>query len=104
LNHTGGFYADLIGLADESAATASREFKPAPSETTELLTRQMANGRRVAPRPTLAESRDHLARTLSQLEERYKDIERPPAYPVRHTAALNAMLTSEKLRAERRQS
>ena len=66
MNHAGGFYADLIGLADESAATASREFKPPPAETAELLIRQMANGRRIAPRPTLAEARDYLARTLGQ--------------------------------------
>jgi hypothetical protein len=94
----------LIGLADESAATASREFKPVPADTAELLTRQMVHGQRIAPHPALAESRDYLARTLLQLEQRYHDLDRPPAYPVRHTAALNAMLTSEKLRAERRQS
>jgi nicotinate phosphoribosyltransferase len=104
LNHNGGFYADLIGLADESATTASREFKPAPAETLSLLTRQFANGVRLDPRPTLTESRERLTQAISKLEQRYQDLERPAAYPVRHTAALNAMLTNERLRAERRQS
>jgi nicotinate phosphoribosyltransferase len=104
LNHDACPYADLIGLADESAGTASREFKPAPAETLELLTRQMTDGQRIAPRPTLTESRDYLAKAIAQLDLRYQDLEHPQTYPVRHTAAMNAMLTSEKLRAERRQS
>jgi len=40
---------------------------------------------------------------IGRLEQRYKDLERPDAYPVRHTSALNAMIVSEKLRAEKRQ-
>ncbi|HUN58813.1 MAG TPA: nicotinate phosphoribosyltransferase [Candidatus Binataceae bacterium] len=104
MNHAGGFYADLIGLADEGAATAAREFKPAPFETATLLTRQFANGHRLEPRPTLNESRELWQRSLGQLEQRYRDLERPAVYPVRRTAALSAMLTNEKLRAERRQA
>jgi nicotinate phosphoribosyltransferase len=104
LNHSGGFLADLIGLADESATTASREFKPAPAETISLLTRQFANGRRLDPRPALAEARARWLQALGKLEHRYQDLERPAAYPVRHTAALNAMLTNERLRAEKRQA
>ena len=104
MNHAGGFYADLIGLADESAITAAREFKPAPAETASLLTRQFVNGHRLEPRPTLIDSREHWQRSLGQLEQRYQDLENPAVYPVRYTAALNAMLTNEKLRAERRQA
>ena len=104
MNHAGGFYADLIGLADESAVTAAREFKPAPAETASLLTRQFVNGHRLEPRPTLIDSREHWQRSLGQLEQRYQDLESPAVYPVRYTAALNAMLTNEKLRAERRQA
>jgi nicotinate phosphoribosyltransferase len=103
-DQTGGCYADLIGLADESAGTASHEFKPPAAASAELIVRQMTAGRRLGPRPTLAESRDYLARTLAQLDLRYQDIERPQSYPVRHTAALSALLTSEKLRAARRQA
>ena len=104
MNHTGGFYADLIGLADESVATAAREFKPLPAETAGLLTRQFTNSRRLEPSPSLDDSRDLWQRSLGQLEQRYQDLERPAVYPVRYTAALNAMLTNEKLRAERRQA
>lgn len=103
-NRAGGFYADMIGLADEGAGTAAREFKPMPAQAVDLLTRQFANGRRLEPRPTLNDSRELWQRSLGQLEQRYQDLERPAAYPIRHTAALNAMLTNEKLRAERRQA
>ncbi|HEX4209183.1 MAG TPA: nicotinate phosphoribosyltransferase [Candidatus Binataceae bacterium] len=104
INHMGGFYADLIGLSDESAATAAREFRPAPAEAASLLTRQFAGGRPLEPRPSLNDSREWWQHSLSQLEQRYQDLERPEVYPVRHTAALSAMLTNEKLRAERRQA
>jgi len=103
INAGGGFFADLIGLADEGTTTVAHEFKPAPAEVAAMLTRQFVAGRRVEPRPTLAESRERLLQSLARLEQRHKDLERPDAYPVRHTAALNAMLTAEKLRAEKRQ-
>jgi nicotinate phosphoribosyltransferase len=103
INASGGFYADLIGLDDEGTTTVAREFKPAPAEVSTMLTRQMVAGRRVEPRPTLAESRERLLQALARLEQRHKDLERPAVYPVRNTAALNAMLTGEKIRAEKRQ-
>jgi nicotinate phosphoribosyltransferase len=102
-NQNGGFYADLIGLADEGPATVAREFKPAPSETTALLTRQMAAGRRLMPRPQLNELRERFLANLAKLDQRYKDLERPDVYPVKHTAALHAMMINERLRAEKRQ-
>jgi nicotinate phosphoribosyltransferase len=102
-NASGGFYADLIGLADEGATTVAHEFKPAPAEVSPMLTRQMTGGHRVEPRPTLIETRERLLQTLARLGQRHKDLERPEAYPVRQTAALNAMLTGEKVRAEKRQ-
>jgi len=104
LNASGGFTADLIGLADEGVTTVANEFKPAPAEVSALLTRRMVAGARVEPRPSLAESRERLLQALARLGQRHKDLERPEPYPVRHTAALNAMLTSEKIRAEKRQS
>ncbi len=102
-NASGGFYADLIGLDDEGTTTVAHEFKPAPAEVAAMLTRQMVAGRRVEPVPTLAERRGRLSHALARLEQRHKNLERPEAYPVRITAALNAMLTGEKIRAERRQ-
>lgn len=104
VNASGGFYADLIGLSDEGAVTVAREFKPAPSEVLPMLTLQMAGGHRVEPRATLAESRERLLHALGRLDQSHKDLLRPNVYPVRNTAALNAMLTSEKIRAERRQT
>jgi len=103
LNQNGGFYADMIGLADESAATVAREFKAAPAETVALLQKQFSGGRRIGPRPSLRESRERLLESMARLELRYKDLEKPDAYPVTRTSALNAMLISARVRAEKRQ-
>jgi nicotinate phosphoribosyltransferase len=102
-NAGGGFFADLIGLADEGTTTVAHEFKPAPQSVMPLLTQQFAAGQRVAPRPTLAESRDRLLGALAGLDHRYKDLERPETYPVRTTAAVNALANTARLRAEQRQ-
>jgi uncharacterized coiled-coil protein SlyX len=40
---------------------------------------------------------------MAKLDQRYKDLEKPETFPVKLTAALNAMLISERLRAEKRQ-
>jgi hypothetical protein len=40
---------------------------------------------------------------LTALDARYKMLRRPAEFPVRHTAALNALVISEKLRAQKRQ-
>ena len=102
-NANGGFFADRIGLAEEAAATVAREFRPAPSAVAPLLERRFQAGRRLEPRPTLAESRERFLAEFARLDRRHKDLERPERYSVRHTIALGAMLTAEKLRAEKRQ-
>jgi nicotinate phosphoribosyltransferase len=103
LNAGGGFYADLIGLADEGITTVSHEFKPAPAEVVMLLERVFSGGRRLAPRPSLAESRERLLESMAKLDQRYKDLNKPETYPVKTTAALNATLISARLRTEKRQ-
>jgi nicotinate phosphoribosyltransferase len=103
LNQNGGFYADMIGLADEGAATVAREFRPAPAEAVALMEKRFAGGHRIGAPPPLRESRERLLETMARLEQRYKDLEKPDVYPVRHTAALNAMMISERIRAEKRQ-
>jgi nicotinate phosphoribosyltransferase len=103
INGSGGFYADLIGLADESAATVAREFKPAPTEVLPMLQRQLANGYRLGARPALSESRERCLEAIGKLEQRYKQLEKPDTYPVKHTPALGAMLINERMRAEKRQ-
>jgi hypothetical protein len=40
---------------------------------------------------------------MAKLEQRYKDLDKPATYPVKHTAALSAMLINERMRAEKRQ-
>jgi nicotinate phosphoribosyltransferase len=103
LNESGGSFGDMIGLADEGITTVAREFKPAPAEVAMLLERTFSGGHRLAPRPTLTESRERLLESMAKLDQRYKDLEKPEAFPVKLTAALNAMLISERLRAEKRQ-
>jgi nicotinate phosphoribosyltransferase len=102
-NASGGFYADIIGLVDESAITVAREFKPPPAEVLPMMQRQFSDGHRIGPRPLLAESRERLLESMAKLEQRYKDLEKPAVYPVKQTAALSAMLINERMRADRRQ-
>ena len=104
LNAGGGFYADLIALADEAEAVVAREFKPAPAGAIGLLQKVVSGGSRVGARPTLGESRDRLGEALGKLEGRYKDLTQPQAYPVRLSTALNALAMNERVRAEKRQS
>ncbi len=68
-----------------------------------LLETVFANGRRIMPRPTLNEARERFLRSFAALDSRYKAIDHPDVYPVRHSAALNALIISERLRAESRQ-
>jgi nicotinate phosphoribosyltransferase len=102
-NAAGGLYADLVGLFEESADNMTREFRPAPDSVHPLLERVFADGRRIGVRPPLSEARERFLESFGRLEQRYKDIDRPDVYPVHTSAALNALLISEKLRASRRQ-
>lgn len=99
----GIFYTDLVGVIEESVATVSREYRPIPAQVVEMLEPVMEGGRRVTPRPTLAQSRERAAAGLKSLEARYKSLRKPAEYPVHPTAAMNAMIISERLNAERRQ-
>ncbi len=103
MNPEGVFYADLIGLADEDETIVAREFSPAPARTSMLLQKRFSNGRRIGPQPTLAESRDLCLSSLAALDPRYKELEKPETYPVKLTAALNAMVEQGKRDAETRQ-
>ncbi|MGO9454098.1 MAG: nicotinate phosphoribosyltransferase [Candidatus Binataceae bacterium] len=102
-NATGACSADLVGLMDESTVTTTREFRAPPASVTAMLETQMESGRRKLPRPTLDESRAKTIAEIQQLDARLKALRKPSDYPVRTTAALNAMLIGEKLRAEQRQ-
>ena len=102
-NANGGFYADVIGLADEGVTTVAREFRPPPAEVLPMMQRQFNEGRRIGQRPALSESRERLLESTAKLEQRYKDLDKPAVYPVKKTAALSAMLINESMRAEKRQ-
>jgi nicotinate phosphoribosyltransferase len=102
-SRTGSFYRDLIGLIEETPGTVTREFRPTADHITELLKLGFQDGRRVEPAPTLTQSRDLFVESFANLDPRLKALERPEAYKVRYTAALNAMQISEKLKVTDRQ-
>jgi nicotinate phosphoribosyltransferase len=95
--------ADAVGLIEESAQTVKREFKPPPADITALLEIAMESGARRLPRPTLEQTRERTLHALGKLDARYKSLRAPSQFPVRLSAALNAMAVGERLRAERRQ-
>jgi len=100
---SGSFYADLVGIVDEGATTVAREFKPVPAKTVQLLETVVEGGARIMPRPGLSEARERVMNGLTALDARHKVLRRPAEFSVRQTAALSALMISEKLRAEKRQ-
>jgi nicotinate phosphoribosyltransferase len=100
IDSAGRFIGDLVGLIDESVANVTREFRPTPDKVTPLLETVFEDGRRLMPRPTLGASRERFLKEFGMLGERHRALANPAPYPVRPTAALNAMMISEKLRAE----
>jgi nicotinate phosphoribosyltransferase len=100
LDSTGRFQCDMVGLADETPSSVTREFKPVPDRVTTLLETVLEGGKRVMPRPTLKEIRERFISGFPMLGERYRALKDPETYPVKPTAALKAMMISEKLRAE----
>jgi nicotinate phosphoribosyltransferase len=100
IDASGHFSQDLVGLVDETPTSVAREFKPAVAKVTPLLQTAFENGRRAIAAPTLSESRDHFMGEFAMLGAKQRSLTSPAAYPVRMTAALNAMTISEKLRAE----
>ena len=102
-NSSGIAIGDLVGLLDEGVNTVTREFKTPPARITAMLEPVMEGGKRIKPRPGVAEPRATVASALASLDGRVKTLRRPAEYPARNTAALGAMIISEKIRAERRQ-
>ena len=100
---SGSFFADLVGIIDEGVTTVSREFKPIPSNAIQLMETVFDHGQRILPRPSLAEGRERVMNGLTALDARYKALKKPAEFPVRQTAALGALVISEKLRAQKRQ-
>jgi nicotinate phosphoribosyltransferase len=103
LNSADEITGDLVGALDESPATVARVLKAPAAQVHPILEVQMERGITTMPRPELSESRARVAAALAKLDPRYRMIRRPAEYPVRQSAAINAMVISEKVRAERRQ-
>ncbi len=100
------FAADLIGAIDETPSGVARMQRPAPAISLPLLEPRMEAGRRIAPRASaqaVSEARERAASELKKLDGRYLALRRPAEYPVKQTSAVNAMVISEKVRAETRQ-
>jgi nicotinate phosphoribosyltransferase len=102
-NAAGAGYSDLVGLIDESTSTVTREFRQPPASVAAIVETQMESGRRKLPRPALEELRAQMLAEFQHLDARQKALRKPAEYPVRHTATLNAMIISERLRSEHRQ-
>lgn len=100
LDASGRYQGDIVGLVDESVSSVRREFKPEAANVTEMLEEMLIEGKRVLPRPTLHESRERFLKSFEALDARYKAIRNADPYPVKHSAALSAMMVSERLRAE----
>jgi nicotinate phosphoribosyltransferase len=100
----GRFLGDILGLSEESAHGVAQSFKPAPTHVEPLLTTQMRKGRRVLPRPSLADARQLFLDSWSRLEERFKGLQRPDTYPVWQSAALKATVIEQRLQIPARQA
>ncbi len=100
LDASGRYRGDIVGLIDESVLMVKREFRPEPDRVVPMLEVMLENGNRVLPRPSLAESRERFMKSFEAVDPRHKAIRNPDPYPVKQSAALGAMIISEKLRAE----
>lgn len=100
LDASGRYRGDIIGLIDESPTSIKREFKPEAESVTAMLEVLLENGKRVSAQPTLDEARECFLKSFEALDSRHKAIRNPDPYPVKQSAALGAMIISEKLRAE----
>jgi len=78
----GTMIGDVLSLEDDAQAGEP------------LLHPVMRNGRRLAPRPTLAEARERCAAELERLPSHLRRLETAPPYPVEIAPALRALATA----------
>lgn len=81
------FQRDLIARASEQCA-----------EATPLLHPVMCEGRRLGPRPSLAELRTRTLENLNRLPQRYHELRGAPSYPVAKSAGLERLLEDARER------
>jgi nicotinate phosphoribosyltransferase len=102
-NHAGQYSGDLVGAIDESPVTVARVMKLAEAQVLPMLEIQMERGVRKMPRPELNDSRARVAVAMAKLDPRCRMLRKPSEYSVRTSAAINAMVITEKVRADHRQ-
>lgn len=86
-NSEGLYDHDVIGSASEDYPEAEK-----------LLTYVLRGGRRTAPAPPLETARERARASLAQLPARYRQLRRPPPYPVHPSPALKALLEDVRQR------
>jgi nicotinate phosphoribosyltransferase len=99
LNSDGSFASDILGLAEEEVGAIGTEFVPPASKVVPLMSVQMKQGQRLAPRLTLLQSRALFLDSLAKLDHQCKDLQTPGVYSVTLSHALSEMLAREKLHA-----
>jgi len=92
-DRAGNFTGDQIALAEENVPGAEP-----------LLIEAMRGGRRVAKPETTLQARERCTAGLRRLPEKYRQLKRDVAYPVRYSARLEALLDSVKKRVKRGKS
>ena len=98
-NAMGLLSGDIIARRDESLADDEPFFEPLLEP---LLEKVMEGGRMVGAQPTLQQMRERLEGDLSSLGDDYKALQRPAAYPVHLSRALEQLRqsTEQELRAK----
>jgi nicotinate phosphoribosyltransferase len=92
-DRAGNFSGDQIALSEENVPGAEP-----------LLIEAMRGGRRVVNPETTLQARERCAAGLRRLPEKYRQLKRDAAYPVRYSARLEALLDSLKKRVRRGKS
>ncbi|MFZ0736497.1 MAG: nicotinate phosphoribosyltransferase [Candidatus Acidiferrales bacterium] len=87
------FSGDQIALDGETVANAEA-----------LMVEVMRGGRRIAKAGSTLEARERCTVSLARLPERYRQLRRDVAYPVRYSAQLESLLDSLKQRVHRTKS
>ena len=76
----GMFSRDILGLSDESVTGAE-----------EMLVEVMSSGALTAANPSLPEIRERLEEDMQRLDPRFKELHRPPLYPVQPSPKLQRL-------------
>jgi nicotinate phosphoribosyltransferase len=90
LDSRGRFAEDVIALEDERISGAQP-----------LLDPVLKKGKRIGPKPELAEAQARCLHEVASLPEELQQLGRAPAYPVRHSERLKELLDEVRRRVEK---